>query len=260
MKPITICCTYYKSLGLANLAAALFSLRQQDLSSVERLVIFDNDTEDLTVDILRTAHALEFPVPLKIVSEKHRDSFRTHSWSTNQASLYAETPWILFTRADYILDFDLMRRFSEIVAAKGEQWSGFITANVHHLNADVNACEQTSWRVDGPGVLRALGGVENDYTEIDAGVCMLRRDVFQAVGGLDEGLTAWGHAQTHFQWKLHIAGFEFARIPEPLFFHPKHAAPRDLALAHAQLAAKGVDLRGMWSRYAGANPYENGNV
>ena len=252
---ITICFTYFKSLTLTNFGAALYSVLRQDLSFVESIVVVDNDTPDLHEDIQGVLDVLPFPVPVTLRSFKHGDSFLTHSWSTNAAVRLAETPWVLFTRADYLLDFDLLHRFVEIAGSRPVGWDGFVTANVYHLAVDIEACLKTEWQSKGVGVLRGLPGAEADYTKIDSGVWMARRDAFERVGGLDENLTAWGHAQTHFQHKLYSTGTEFVRIPEPLFYHPQHAAPRDLAVAHQQLGDLGIDVREMWARHEGAQPY-----
>jgi hypothetical protein len=81
---------------------------------------------------------------------------------------------------------------------------------------------------------------------------MLRRSAFIE---LDESLTVWGHAQTLFQYQLHEKGVEFVRIPEVLFYHPQHSAPRDLNLAHQQLRERGVALDKLWARHDGAQVY-----
>lgn len=255
MTPVTIVCPYFQSLGLANLAAALYSIRRQDLAGVQALVIVDNDTMDRPQAIQDIVDALAFPMPARVLSCKHGDPTRTHSWSTNVAVRAAGTPWVLFTRADYVLDFDALAKFVGIVEGHPEGWNGFITSNGCHLAADIARCEQTDWRAAGPRVFQGFPGAPFDYTAIDAGVWMARRDAFDRVGGLDESLTAWGHAQTDFQYRLHQAGTAFVRILETLFWHPWHAAPRDLELAHAQLRAKGGDLRACWARYEGASPY-----
>ncbi len=252
---ITLCFTYFKSLTLHALAAALFSVRKQDLSAVSAIVVIDNDTADSKDDIHDVIEHLAFPVPVFLGSFKHEDATKTHSWSTNAAVHAAPmTPWILFSRADYLLDFGLVESFVKVVGEHPADWNGFVTANVYHLSVDLARCEETEWRHFGPGMLRSLPGAEADYTAIDAGVWMARHTTFCAVGGLDERLSAWGHAQTHFQHKLHLAGVEFVRIPKPLFFHPQHAAPRDLGLAHQQLAERGVDLKEMWAR-SHVHPY-----
>lgn len=249
---VTVCFTYFRSLSLKNLEASLFSVRQQDMSNVECVIVVDNDTEDSTESIQAVINALEFPVMVRLLSFKHGDPLRTHAWSTNMAVRVATTPWILFSRADYLLSFNLLQKFTSAVVVD----KGFITSNGCHLSVDVLTCEQSSWRVAGLGALRNLPGVEFDYTCIDAGVWMIRRSCFDDVDGLDETLTAWGHAQTHFQWKLHKAGVGFVRIPETLFYHPHHAAPRDIELAHQQLRDRGIDLYELWARYDGNQPYE----
>jgi hypothetical protein len=248
---ITICLTHFRSLTLANLAAALYSLRRQNLSGVKEVVIIDNDTLDTRHEIQVMVDALVFPVPVRVLSFKHGDASKTHAWSTNRAVQEVETPWILFTRADYILHQDLLQRVLSPVLTL----ECFVTANGYHLNGDVHACEQSAWRVAGAEVLRTLPGVEYDYGAIDTGVWMASRRAFDSVGGLDERLTAWGHAQTHFQHKLFTAGVNFIRIPEVLFYHPAHGGEKDINLAHQQLEIVGVGIKEMWARYHGASPY-----
>lgn len=249
---ITVCLTYFRSLTLANLAAALYSVSRQDLSRVAQILVVDNDTADSPAAIRAVMDEAELSVPSRLLSIKHGDPNRTHAWSTNVAVRNTFTPWIFFTRADYLLDFSILTEFLEELDDRGPSWHGFLTANGCHLGADIAACEQSLWRAHGPGL---FSGMHFDYTEIDAGVWMARRETFDRVGGLDEHLTAWGHAQTLFQHRLHESGVEFVRIPRTLFYHPHHAASRDLALAHQQLAARGVDLRALWARYLGAQPY-----
>lgn len=252
---ITICFTYFKSLTLAHLRAALYSVRQQKFARVTEVVIVDNDTLDAVEDIQVVIDELAFPVPVRLRSLKHGDPTKTHAWSSNTAVEQVRTPWVSFSRADYILDFTVLERFEAVARRRESDWNGFVTGNGYHLSVDIACCEQVAWREHGTRLLRKLPGTEFDYTCVDTGVWMARREAFEAVGGLDESLSAWGHAQTHFQHKLHVAGVEFIRVPEVLFYHPMHSASRDLDLAHRQLQDIGVDLREMWSRYHGARVY-----
>jgi glycosyltransferase involved in cell wall biosynthesis len=248
---ITICLTYFRSLTLGNLAAALYSVGRQDLSSVVELVVVDNNTDDSANDIKAVIDAQPLPVPVRFLSYKHGNPARTHAWSTNVAIAQVKTPWVFFTRADYLLDFWAVAKFAAIARAQGDDWSGFVTSNGCHLQDDITECERSDWRVHGP----RFCGTVFDYTCIDAGVWMARRDQFDRVGGLNERLTAWGHAQTLFQYKLHSAGTECVRIHETLFFHPWHSGERDLAQAHQQLHDQGVNLKALWARHEGAQPY-----
>jgi|SRR6185503_4129182 len=257
---ITICFVYFKSLTLANLEAALYSLYKQDFvlmqHFVESLVIVDNDTDDSVMQIKSVLEKFEFPIRnVELHSLKHDDPLKTHAWSTNTAVGYARTPWVLFCRADYLLDSNLLAKFLQVREAHHNSWNGFITADGRHLHVNMSQCEETRWRIDGAGILQNMPGMTYDYTAIDTGVWLARKDAFDAVHGLDEKLSAWGHSQTHFQYKLYKDGVDFVRIPEVLFYHPQHSATRDIELAHSQLNQLGVDIRELWARYEGSKPY-----
>lgn len=252
---ISVCMTHFKSLGLQNFAAALYSLSQQDFTCVNEVVIVDNNSDDSAGDLQYVVDSVCLPVDVDLVVHKHDDPSRTHAWSTNAAVREARSPWVFFTRSDYLLDPSLLGKLVDVVGGgHGVEWDGFVTSRGRHLMVDVAACEVTQWRKN-INVFRGMQGVDIDYSAIDSGVWMARRETFEAVGGLDERLTAWGHAQTHFQHKLHKRGVAFIVIPEVLFFHPMHAGERDITLAHRQLAEVGGDIKDMWKRYEGAQPY-----
>jgi hypothetical protein len=246
MKDITICMTYFKSLTLDNLAVALASVRQQDLSRVAKLVLVDNDTADTPESISAGVNALNFPMPVKLQSYKHGYATLTHAWSTNAAVQEVDTPFIFFTRADYVLEPSLLAKLTPVVTGKAPC---FATSHGSHLPYGVEEYQKRGWQQ------AVADGSPFDYTAIDAGVWMLPAYAFRLVGGLDQMLTAWGHAQTEFQHRLHLRGIIFSVVPEVLFVHPWHAAPRDIVVAHAQLTANGIDVRDMWKRYHGASPY-----
>jgi GT2 family glycosyltransferase len=250
---ITICLTYFKSLTLANLAAALYSVRRQDLSRVSEVIIVDNDTPDSLEMIRAVVHPETFPVPVRLLSFKHGDPSKAHAWSTNVAVLAVQTQWVLFTRADYLLDFSLVKRFVDTVESTSD-WNVFVTSSMRHLHVDIATVESFVWRQDSR-VLGRLEGVQADYTNIDSGVWMAQRDAFVRIGGLNEKLSAWGHAQTEFQHRLWKAGTEFVRLDEVLFFHPLHAAPRDMNLANQQLRDLGIDIHELWKRHEKMSPY-----
>jgi GT2 family glycosyltransferase len=252
---VTICFTYFRSLTLENLAAALYSLRRQDFGRVAEVVVVDNNTLDDAAAIQSVIDACRFPVPVRLLSYKHGNVTRTHAWSSNVAVRAVETSWVFFCRADYILDARLLQKSLAVVDAHPAGWDGFVTGYVRHLYVPVSRCELTEWRQAGAAVLGSQPGTSEDYMTIDSGVWLARRDAFDRVGGLDERFTAWGHAQTHFQHQLHETGTEFVQIPEVLFYHPRHGAERNIDVAHAQLQGVGANLREMWARYDGVSPY-----
>jgi len=159
---------------------------------------------------------------------------------------------VFFTRADYILAFDALEKFT---ASRVN--NHFIVGGYFDVGMDIHRCEQTSWREQGPQVLQAHGR-EYDHVMVDAGVWITTKTVFDSVGGLDESLTAWGHAQTVFQYKLFRSGVPFIRIPSVLFYHAEHGyeIPRDHGIATSQIQALGLNIREMWARYDGPDhPY-----
>lgn len=252
MKDVTIAFTYFKSLNLLNLEASLYSVKQQDMTRVNSIVIVDNDTDDTIRSILDVIEGMEFRVRVCFTSLKHSDLSRAQAWSTNETVRRADTTWVFYTRADYLLDSSMLGKFTAVIDQKPDGWNGFIVSNGRHLGNDIAQCNAAGWRTRGPCV---LGGVDYDYTEIDSGVWMARRETFDAIGGFDEYLSAWGHAQTEFQHRMFVAGVEFHRIPETLFYHPAHGGAKDIEIAHQQLRDRGGDIRKMWERYPGPKFY-----
>lgn len=252
---ISVAFTYFKSLTLANLSAALYSISRQDLSRVDEIIVVDNDTHDDESAIQEVIDSQQFTIPTRLVSTKHSDPARQQAWSTNFTVSHAQSPWVLYTRADYLLDFNILAKFTAVIDNHPTDWSGFIVSHGCHLGSSVEDCERTDWRQRGP---RIFTGYEYDYTEIDSGVWMTTKADYDNIGGFDERLNEWGHAQTEFQYRMHLSGVEFVRLRETLFFHPFHGGPRDIDKAHEQLAHIGMNrskLQQMWSRYEGPKFY-----
>lgn len=250
---ITVCFVYFRSLTLLNLEAALYSVRKQNLSDVDRLVVLDNNTDDSSEQIQAVIDKLDFPIPVALVSHKHGDLSKTHSWSTNAVVREAKTEWVFFTRADYLLEFNTLELFlAETTSPK------FIVGRYYDVQVDVGVCNTTRWRIEGPGKTLQQFGQEYSHTLVDSGVWMTTKQIFDSVGGMDESMHAWGHSQTAFQYKLYLAGVDFIKVPHIVFYHPihHHEVGRDWDLAMRQVTQAGFDLRTMWKRYEGrGNPY-----
>jgi hypothetical protein len=252
MDPVSIVLIYFQSLTLAHLDASLHALARNDLSGLTEIVILDNNTPDPVAQIEAVMARQSWPVPIRLVSLKHGDSTKTHAWSTNTAVRALSTPWVLLSRADYLLSPDAVRLFLE-----QRHTPQFVVGRYWDVPVFLEQVENTNWRAEGPSVLQRWGK-EYDHTLIDAGLWMTTRDLFESVGGVDESLTAWGHPQTHFQYKLHQVGVPSYRIPSIVFYHIFHGSvtPRNHGLAKQQVETLGVTIPEMWARYTGAdNPY-----
>jgi len=173
LPPVTVTLTYFKSLTLDHLRASLHSLRKQAfLDRVQELVVVDNDTADTQPEIAAVINETQFPIPTRLLSFKHGDASRTHSWSANAAFREGRTNWTFFTRADYLLDPGMIVRCLQQAAARHPGWDGFVTGDCYWLHTDIAAVEATAWRREGAGVLIHLPGAVAAHSIIDTGVWM----------------------------------------------------------------------------------------
>lgn len=239
---------YFNTLSLDHLDAAWYALSKQRFEGVTAVRFLDNNTPDDKNAIAKVLLRYKMPVPVHIESCKHGDPTRTQSWSVNTSVRSVTTPLVFFTRADYILDFDCLQAFRWEWMQHHPDWRGFVTSYAYHMAYDARGdqrtigfrdIEQHDWRTLGAYILRhAVNGWDVTSSDTDAGVWLMRRADWEAVGGENEGLVAWGLQQTVFQQALHDAGVEIAQIPAYLFFHQHHGGTfRDYDRALAELEA-----------------------
>jgi hypothetical protein len=238
---VTIFLVHFRALGLdvRYLKNALYSLRQQDHDDIiDQIIVFDNDSELDPIDIMKLIKSFNFNVYTDLIYDKHGDpNKRCQSWSVNECfrnfdPRFARNDWILFTRSDYILDFNLVKKFDEVVQSHPSPWRGFVTSYAYHMAYDerndqriigYRDLEPTNWRTEGTQrLLEGINGWKVDSSNTDAGVWLTRHSLWDAVGGLNENLKAWGLQQTVFQQALTESGVEVYQIPEYLFFHQHH--------------------------------------
>jgi hypothetical protein len=242
---IDICFVHFKNTELSHLDAAWYSLSKQDFTGVNCIRFVDNDTIHTEEQIREVWNRYPVPVPILPLFAKHGNSGWTHSWSTNRvcAAVEAET-WIFYTRTDYILAFDCLSRFREV--ANGDKvlvtsWVWMMGYDYKMENTyDVVDIERYNWRERGMAAL-----LEHPYVfkfqdaDKDAGVWLTRRDWMVQAGGLNESLASWGFQQSEFQRGLRRIGVEMRMIPEYLYAHQHHGAPRDFHKAQAEFNAHG---------------------
>ena len=252
---ISICFVHFDGgLDLRHLDAAWFSLSKQDFTGVNQVCFFDNNSPDSIDAIAAVLYRYPMPVPVHYEFAKHGDATKTQSWSVNHVCDTAKGPQILFTRSDYILDFTTVARFrhvSENLPFNARQ-TAFITSYAYHMAFDERGdqrivgfrdIEQYGWREHGPQVLlEKVNGWKVDSSHLDAGVWLTQKALWALVGGLDERLSAWGYQQTVFQRALAQVGVHFPVLPEYLFFHQHHAAPRSYDVAKVELAEIGLSV------------------
>lgn len=246
---IDIAFIFFRTLQLEHLDAAWYTLCRQDFTDVGRVHFIDNNTEYDIGAIIDVLHRHRPRVPVSMHMQKHGDLTRTQSWSCNFAGQKATADWLFLTRADFLLDDDCLARFKAERDARGEAWRGFVTSWCHQMGYDASlsntdalaphSLPDAAWRTDPKGTKGLVGTVPACYfqaTDKDAGVWLLKRELMAEAGGLNERMVSWGYQQQAFQRALGRIGTEITQIPEYLFHHQHHWAPRDFAQAAAESA------------------------
>lgn len=245
---IGVAFVHFRTTTLDHLDAAWFTLAQQtSWDGVREVVVLDNNTADAPDAIERVLSRYAVPVPVSLVSVKHGDPTRTHSWSVNECCRRIATPWVFFTRTDFLLDPTCLARFRALRderLARNPQWPGLVTSWCHQMGYDAalsntdalapHSHPDAPWRTDPDGPRVLIGHVPACYfhdADKDAGVWLTRRALWAASGGLNERMSSWGFQQQVWQRRLLRLGTEICQIPEYLFHHQHHAAPRDFAQA-----------------------------
>jgi hypothetical protein len=252
---IDIALIHFKTLGLAHLDAALFTLAQQDMTDVRRITVYDNDSPDtrssiealvvqrLGVPRLRNASRLTVGVK----SDKHGDPRRTQSWSVNWVLKDTASEWLFLTRSDFLLSPDCLAKFRAVRDSMPPDWRGFVTSWCHQMGCDdqlsntdmlaPHSLPDAPWRAHPDGAGSLVGHVPACYfqsTDVDAGVWLARPADYLAIGGLNEHMVSWGFQQQEAQRGLARSGVQIVNLQEYLFHHQHHYAPRDFGVAGAE--------------------------
>ncbi len=249
----SICFVFFRGLTLDHLDAAWYSVHKQDLLHVERIYFLDNNTEYSEEAINAVLKRYERDdIEYVKVFEKHGDSTRTQSWSVNRVCQMAGGPWILFTRADYILAWDALARMRvEILDRPSWDWRRFVSGWCWQMAYDREAkntpevidIEKYRWREGGmPALLQHPYGFRFHETDEDAGVWFTAKDYLAEAGWMNEKLVSWGYQQSTFQRALKRIGITCSAVQDYLFAHQHHYADRDFDRARQEYQQHGEGL------------------
>lgn len=239
----SICFVFFRGMNLEHLDAAWFSLHKQDFLHVERVYFLDNNTDYTEFEINAVLKRYE-RADVEYVKEfaKHGDLTRTQSWSVNRVcQMPPLDTWILFTRADYILAFDALKRMRAQVLEQptwdqrrfvsGWCWQMAYDREAKNIDANIDI-EQYGWRQRGmPALLEHPYAFRFHETDQDAGVWFTKQSYLAEAGWMNEKMTSWGYQQSTFQRALRGIGITCSAIEDYLFAHQHHYAVRDFAKA-----------------------------
>lgn len=246
---IDIALVYFRTCYLAHLDAALYSLAQQDLHDVARILVLDNNTPDAASAIDRVVfeRLREVTCPIDVHHSKHGDPTRTQSWSVNWALRCVDAAWLFFTRADFLLAPECLAAFREVRDDHPPDWRGFVTSWCYQMGYD-NQLSNTDalapyslpdapWRTHPEGATSLIGQVPAHLfqsTQLDAGVWLTRPADLRAIGGLNEAMTSWGFQQQEAQRGLRRTGVEIVNLREYFYMHQHHYGDRNFQRAHEE--------------------------
>ncbi len=242
---------HFRTVPRELLEAALFTLSKQSFEGVDRIIVYDNNSEhsEDTITACVNQHLSRLPVPVVKVFDQHGDSTKTQSYSVNRV-VERCTEWVFFTRSDFLLDYDCLKKYRETRDEKGDY--GFITSYCLQMGFDERmsnepdvapySYESAPWRQDPAGPRSLIGNVpayQFHTTDLDAGVWLAHKTRIDHIEGLNERMSSWGFQQQEFQRRWRERGWPIHNIPEYLFMHQHHWADRNFTKANDEIARYG---------------------
>lgn len=177
--------------GAATLPEQLDALASQTTHEDWELVIADNGSTDATADLV-TARAAQFPVPLRLVDASAQPGA---GGGRNIGVSRARGPLIAFCDADDRVAPDWVAQ----AKATGTR-ADIVVGELRQL--------RTPHDPDSPVTKPATPG------QLATSNCVVRRDVFEALGGFDTSLPPYGAEDVEFGLRARLAGVSFLANPD----------------------------------------------
>ncbi|MEE9259458.1 MAG: glycosyltransferase family 2 protein [Nitrospinaceae bacterium] len=191
------------------------SLLEQDFPELE-IIVSDNGSTDGSNEHIRK----EFP-SVKLVENGRNLGFGT---AVNRGFEAASGDYLIFLNNDLILNKDSIGELVHLL----ESDPGIGAAVPKILYVEKNDT------INSFGVLIHYSGMacpnridEKDSPDLEitetacGGICMLRREVYEQVGGFDEDLFLY-HEDHDFSWRIRLAGWKIMATPKAVFRHHYH--------------------------------------
>jgi cellulose synthase/poly-beta-1,6-N-acetylglucosamine synthase-like glycosyltransferase len=206
----------------ATIEAQLAALADQDYPGELKVIVADNgSTDDTTTRALRWADRLP---GLRVVDASAR---RGVAHARNAATAVATSELVLVCDADDVVDPAWARH---LVA--GLTTADAVAGGIADFVDGIPDAAPTPapFGTAGFGFLPALTGAS----------CGYRRGVWEAVGGFDESVAMAASEDVDFAWRLQLAGYSLAQVPDGFVWYRQPATP-------------GAVLR-KWYRYGRSQP------
>ena len=188
------------------------SLLDQDRNQID-IIISDNGSEDGSVESLRRS----FP-SIKIIENGKNLGFGS---AINRGLAAAKGDYLLFLNSDLKLNPKCVGELVKLLESDSN--AGGAIPKILHINRK-NTINSLGVLINYTGIAypNLLGQQDPNWTEpfesACGGIFMLRREVYETIGGFDEDLFLY-HEDHDLSWRIRLAGWSLKVAPQAIMYH-----------------------------------------
>ena len=188
------------------------SLLDQDRNKID-IIISDNGSEDGSVNSLRR----RFP-SIEIIENRENLGFGS---AINRGLSVARGDYLLFLNSDLKLSSTCVGELVKLLESDSN--AGGVIPKILHIDQK-NTINSLGVLINYTGIAypNLLGQKDPNWTEpfesACGGIFMLRREVYETVGGFDEDLFLY-HEDHDLSWRIRLAGWRLKVAPQAVMYH-----------------------------------------
>ena len=188
------------------------SLLDQDRNKID-IIISDNGSEDGSTDSLRR----RFP-SIEIIENRENLGFGS---AINRGLSVARGDYLLFLNSDLKLNSKCVGELVKLLESDSN--AGGVIPKILHIDQK-NTINSLGVLINYTGIAypNLLGRKDPNWTEpfesACGGIFMLRREVYEMVGGFDEDLFLY-HEDHDLSWRIRLAGWRLKVAPQAVMYH-----------------------------------------
>jgi len=189
----------------------------------KKCIIIDDVSTDRTVEVINQTHP-----GVRIIQKKERSG---PSVSRNIAIKNSSSNYLLFLDSDVFVEPYFLYNLMEAMGNTHIRVSIF-GGKLLLPNETIDSVGGEITKI-GVGFDRGHGKSENEYKDrmevmyIPSAAILIRREVFDKIGLFDETYF-YGHEDTDFCWRAHIAGFKAYYEPSAIAHHSKNTTVKNM--------------------------------
>ena len=188
------------------------SLLDQDRNQIE-IIISDNGSEDGSTELIRR----RFP-SITIIENGENLGFGS---ALNRGLGIAKGDYLLFLNSDLKLNSTCVGKLAKVL--ESDPNVGGTIPKILHIDQQ-NTINSLGVLINYTGIAypNLLGqkdpGYQEPFESACGGIFMLRREVYETVGGFDEDLFLY-HEDHDLSWRIRLAGWHLKVAPQAIMYH-----------------------------------------